>query len=174
MDDLDRGALDSYGPGQIVDTVSLNAVFPTLMTAALVPALLPPALVVNVGSLADHGLPLVSFYGASKTFNHGLSLSLQREMWLDGRDVEVVVHRIGKATETAHTQVQPSFFCPSARVVARSILARTGCGLKSVVPYWPHALQHVMLQLVPETLGDRFMMNVMRDLRAGQDAKKTE
>ncbi len=178
------GALERYGVRDVLDTVHLNAAFPALVTRAVLtaaPAFLGggggggagaggPALVINVASVTDAGVPLVSFYGASKAFGHVLSLALGREMLMEERNVEVISHRVGATTATSHERRVPSLFWPAAGTVARAVLARTGCGRRSVVPYWPHALQQLALGLLPAAVLDRVMVDAMRERRTEQDA----
>lgn len=172
------GTLERYTMKEVLDTAHLNAIFPTLVSRTLIPVLVSnskshgPSLVVNIASVTDTGLPLVSFYGASKAFGHVLSLSLWREMKMDGyhRNVEVISHRVGGTTATSHEKRATSLFWPTAAMVAKAVLARTGCGRKSVVPYWPHALQQLMLALLPESLADRVIIDAMRERRTEQDA----
>ncbi|KAI0134137.1 short chain dehydrogenase [Xylariales sp. AK1849] len=161
------GRLEEFPYQQILDTVHLNAMFPTLITAALIPMLVNngPGLIVNICSLADNGLPLTSFYGGAKSSNHVTSLALWREMKLEKRNVEVIAHRVGMVTGTQHVKKNTSIMGPSPRTMARAILAKTGCGRKSVIPYWAHGLQHVMLGVMPEWAVDRALIDTMTGLR---------
>ena len=75
----DYRPLDSYTHAELVESVTLNAIFPTLLTHALTPALAAngPALIIFVGSLADIGLPLVAPYGSTKSFLGTLADSMR-------------------------------------------------------------------------------------------------
>ncbi|KAH6652754.1 short chain dehydrogenase [Truncatella angustata] len=168
------GRLEEYDAKSIIETVHLNAMFPALMTSTLIPVLLKnkPGLIINVGSLSDNGLPLLSFYSASKTFGSSLALSVAREMELEHRDVEVITHRVGLVAGTGdNTHIQPSLFGPSGDVMAKAILARTGCGRKSVVPYWGHAVQQAATTLFPGWLADKLFISVMKGLREDEWAR---
>ncbi|KAI1742620.1 hypothetical protein F4680DRAFT_457161 [Xylaria scruposa] len=195
------GALETYASEEILENLHLNAGFPTLLTAALMPVLRGqykrdaeptsrgnatessgrsrprhPALIINIGSVTDEGFPLVSFYSAGKAATHALHKALAREAALDGWDgeVEILSHRVGAVTEVSHTQAAPTLFRPAARTIAKAILARTGCGRNIVVPYWPHALQQGLLSLVPARILDSVINAAMREERRVQDeeAKK--
>ncbi|KAI1081335.1 short chain dehydrogenase [Whalleya microplaca] len=170
------GTLEKYSPQAILDTVHVNAVFPVLLSAAIIPILIKngPSLIINICSLSDNGMPLVSFYGATKAFDRALSQSLWREMKLEGRDIEVIAHRVGMTTETQYIQKKTSMFRPPAMKVAKAVLERTGCGRKLIVPYWGHALQDVMVKLFPTWIMDKMIINAMRDLRTEQDANKVD
>ncbi|KAI3342385.1 hypothetical protein F4824DRAFT_486088 [Ustulina deusta] len=191
------GALETYGRDDILDSLHLNAVFPTLLTATLLPVLKGqykprdgalddgnatasrrprPALVINIGSVTDDGFPLVSFYSAGKAALHALHKAVAREAALDGWDdaVEIVSHRVGAVTGVSHTQEPATLLRPHARTIAKAILARTGCGRKSVVPYWPHAALQALLAVMPVWMVDRTLIVAMRGERRAQDeeAKK--
>ncbi|TRX95800.1 hypothetical protein FHL15_003354 [Xylaria flabelliformis] len=193
------GALETYASEEILENLHLNAAFPTLLTAALMPVLKGehnkrdtkdtsretttessgtsrprhPALIINIGSVTDEGFPLVSFYSAGKAATHALHKALAREAALDGWDgeVEIISHRVGAVTEVSHTQASPTLFRPAARTIAKAILARTGCGRNIVVPYWPHALQQGLLSLVPASILDRVINTAMREERRVQDGE---
>ncbi|KAK2001404.1 short chain dehydrogenase [Colletotrichum falcatum] len=146
--------LDESTAEEIAGNVHLNALFPTLLTAILLPRLrnpAAPALVINVGSLADTGPPLLSFYGGCKAFLVALSTSMALELAHTRADVEVLSMRVG-ATATERYPLQPRVFWPSAETMAESILDRVGCGRVVVVPYWGHALQVWLMDLVPAVL----------------------
>ncbi|KAI3326298.1 hypothetical protein HD806DRAFT_520919 [Xylariaceae sp. AK1471] len=194
------GALEAYGTNEILDNLHLNAAFPTLLTATLLPVMRgqdkrdkkltsngsatrpqskkgeKPILILNIGSVTDIGFPLVSFYSAGKAASHALHKALAREAALDGwgDEVEIISHRIGAATGVSHNQAPPTLFRPDARTIARAVLDRTGCGHKSVVPYWPHALEQVFLGVIPSWMVDFVINTAMREERRVQDeeAKK--
>lgn len=167
--------LDVYDSGRILDVVNLNAVFPTLLTSILIPVLLrnKPGLIINIGSLSDNGLPLLSFYAASKTFGSALSLSVAREMQLENREVEVIMHRLGIVVGAGDNKhVEPYFWGPTADVMAKAILACTGCGRKSVVPYWTHGLQQLAMERLPDWLADKITIFFMSGYRDEERASK--
>lgn len=141
---------DEHTHSESIHTVTVNAVFPTLLLNALVPILARnvPALIINAGSLADSGLPLLSSYSASKSYIRVLSDALTREMMMTGRDVTVLYLRIASTTGVSHTRTPQTFFMPDAAKLVRASLARVGCGRTVVVPYWGHALLAVLAALV--------------------------
>ncbi|ORY68676.1 short chain dehydrogenase [Pseudomassariella vexata] len=170
------GGLDQFPPQEILDNLHLNVTFPTLLTSALIPLLVKnsPSLIINIGSIADHGLPLVSVYGASKAFGDILSQAVWREMMLEGREIEVIVHRLGPVTETQGNSSRASLGTPSARTIAKAVLARTGCGKKSVVSYWCHGVQDAALGFIPVSIFDYVVTGVMKRMRAEQETAKTK
>ncbi|KAH9906863.1 short chain dehydrogenase/reductase [Xylariomycetidae sp. FL2044] len=165
-------ALQTYTKKQVLDTIHMNAAFPTLLSSSLVPLLEKngPGLIINIASITDSGLPLVSFYGAAKAFTNVVHLALWRELRMDRRNVEVISHRFGAVTGVSHVREPGTLFRPTASTIAKQILARTGCGRKSVIPYWPHAAQAAVLDLLPTWLSDNILIEVMREERAQQNA----
>ncbi|KAJ0160129.1 Very-long-chain 3-oxooacyl-coA reductase [Colletotrichum tanaceti] len=146
--------LDESTVGEIADNVHMNALFPTLLSSILLPRLTgpgKPALVLNVGSVADVGPALLSFYGGSKAFMNALSTSMAEELTLDGVDVEVLSVRVGPVA-TRTELMPPRVFWPSVETMAQSILDRVGCGRAVVVPYWGHAVPMLFLDLMPTML----------------------
>jgi 17beta-estradiol 17-dehydrogenase / very-long-chain 3-oxoacyl-CoA reductase len=158
--------LDEHTFNESTITVTVNALFPTLLLNALVPVLARngPALILNVGSLLDRGLPLFSSYGGSKSYMRVLSESLTREMMMTGRDVTVLYLRIGQTTGVSHTHTPQTLFLPDAAKMARASLARVGCGRMVVVPYWGHALLAALMDSLPSRLADVFFCRAMTKL----------
>ncbi|KAI1116285.1 hypothetical protein F5Y14DRAFT_440000 [Nemania sp. NC0429] len=165
------GPLESYSRDDILGTLLLNAAFPTLLTAALLPGRRRRALIINIGSVTDDGFPLVAFYSAGKAATHALHKALAREAAIAVLEneaeveVEVISHRVAAVTGVSHTTAPPTLFRPDARTLARAVLARTGCGRKSVCPYWPHALLDAILGLLPEGVVDGIINAAMREER---------
>ncbi|OHE96553.1 short chain dehydrogenase [Colletotrichum orchidophilum] len=139
---------------EIAANVHMNALFPTLLSAILMPRFTSsskPALIINIGSLADNGLPLLSYYSGSKAYLGAMSTSLARELSLDGIDVEVVGVRVGGVVIKPELKTTGVFW-PSVETIANAILDRVGCGRAVLIPYWGHALQMALMDLVPVAL----------------------
>lgn len=151
---------------RLVGNINLNAVFPLLLQARLLPQLLAnaPALVLNIGSMADDGLPLLASYAASKKFGATATRSLARELVLQGRhaDLEVLYVRVGEVTGTSHNSHRVSFFEPDAATMANAALARVGCGRTAVVGYFPHALMAAAMDLAPSWAVEKFSLEEIR------------
>lgn len=148
----------------VAGSVSLNALFPLHLTRVLLPALRRhgPALVVNVGSLADTGMPRMASYGPSKAFLMCLTETLRMEAALEHSGVELLGIRAGRVTVVAHLHDRPSLFTPSAAVMARAALDRAGRDHGVVVGYWGHALQLLGLELLPARLAQKVKMGATR------------
>lgn len=152
---------------RLVGNINLNAIFPLLMQARLLPQLLgnAPALVLNIGSMSDNGLPMLASYASSKKFGDTASRILSRELVLQGRhaDLEVLSVRVGEVTATSYNSHPVSFFEPDAAAMAAAALARVGCGRPSVDGYFPHALQQAAMDLAPSWAREKTMIGVVRD-----------
>lgn len=159
--------LQHCSDARLVANVNLNAVFPLLMQAHLLPQLLRngPSLVLNIGSMADNGLPMLASYASSKKFGDTASHILSRELVLQRlhADLEVLSVRVGEVTATSYNSHPVSFFEPDAATMAAATLARVGCGRPSVVGYFPHALQQAAIDLAPSWARERSMLDVIRD-----------
>lgn len=176
------GALDEYTADELAGNIGLLAVFPALLAAALLPLLgrggRLPALIINVGSLADNGAPLLPAYAPCKAYLATWSVALAREMRMrreeaegegwrgGGGDVEVLGLRVGEVCGTASNIPGPSFLVPDVETLVAAALARVGCGRKVVIPYWPHALPDTLVRfLLPEPVVDALYCSSMRQRR---------
>lgn len=161
---------------RFIAIINLNAVFPLLLVAKLLPQLLRgggPALVMNIGSLSDVGTPGLSAYSPCKAFLNSMTVGIGRELALLGPpvDVEVLAIRVGEVCGTVYDQGTPSLFHPTASTMAKACLARVGCGRRLVEGYLPHAVQAALLAMLPEGLQDRAFLGQIKP-RWEADAKK--
>ncbi|KAJ4193938.1 hypothetical protein NW767_010178 [Fusarium falciforme] len=143
--------LDNYTADELHASISTNAVFPMLLTAALMPNLLnnQPALILNVGSWCDNGFPFCPAYAPSKAFVRGSCVQLGLEMAFKKRDIEVLGLRLVQVTDTGTIFVPTNIMVPTPDVWVKTALARVGCGRPDVMPYFLHALQEAPLDLMP-------------------------
>ncbi|KAL8377652.1 hypothetical protein RB595_008374 [Gaeumannomyces hyphopodioides] len=159
--------IEAYSARSLTENVSANALFPLVLTSRLMPRLTAasPALVVNVGSMSDQAMPRLPSYAPSKAFLNCMSSCLALDAAFEGGPrgaVEVMCVRVGDSTGTAHQGRRPSLFVPDAGRVARSILARVGCGRAVVVPYFWHAVQDAAAGMLPTWLKERIIIHAMR------------
>lgn len=136
----------------IDDGISINIRFPTQLTAALLPLLSKPALIINIGSMPDIALPGVAIYAASKSFLMTWSTCLAREMKLEGIDTEVLGVIPAEVTGTSFRDKKPTLVTPNTRDFARSSLRRVGCGKNVVCGWWAHAIFRTVLGFFPESM----------------------
>jgi 17beta-estradiol 17-dehydrogenase / very-long-chain 3-oxoacyl-CoA reductase len=161
--------IDSYSSEELLANINVNASFPMLLTNALMPNLLrnQPALILNVGSLSDVGMPLFPSYGPSKAFLMTSCVELGLEMAFKKREIEVLGLRIVMVTDTGVIFVPVSYSVPTASTWVRSALARVGCGRPHVVPYFPHAVQVALLEMLPEWLAKKAKITAAASMLVG-------
>jgi 17beta-estradiol 17-dehydrogenase / very-long-chain 3-oxoacyl-CoA reductase len=148
---------DRFSSEQIDQTVNLNALFPTHLTHSLLPLFKRPALILNVSSYVGiFPPPYLAVYSGTKAYNTAFSNSLSREI----PSVETIALITG-SVHTAGNQKPVTFLRPDGRVYAKHILSIVGCGRKSIMPYWPHAVQVFILSLLPGWLIERAIKSAM-------------
>ena len=156
---------EDYTADEVDAMMNLNARFPTLLTRALLPTFtrkVGPSLIVNVGSLGTVGVPYVVPYGGSKAFNMSASTSLEVELRVEGKRIEVLALLVGKVTGVGHSQDPVTFFTPGARTMARAALGRVGCGRAEVVGYVGHAMQKFVFDALPMWARESVLVPVMK------------
>ena len=144
---------------EINETITLNTAFPSQLTRNLLPQLSKhPSLILNVSSYA--GLfppPYLAVYAGTKAYNNAFSISLAREL----ENIEVISLITGSVNTGSNTK-PVTFMRPDAATYAERILATAGCGKKSIMPYWPHAIQTFIISLLPEKMIDNATKKVMQ------------
>lgn len=129
--------------------------------------------VVNIGSMmGDMPSPLLSVYGASKSFLRSWSESLHHEMMpfcvnVQLMDTAFVATKMSKVRKT-------SLFCPSAETYAASVLGSIG-SVKFVVPYFPHLLLYLLIEMIPNDIFGVFVLfytYAMRNKALKREKKK--
>ncbi|KAJ5096763.1 amino acid/polyamine transporter I [Penicillium angulare] len=170
------GPLEHLSADRVITDASVNALFPTLLVRQLIPVLQhnAPALIINIGSLADLGVTLTGSYAASKAYLMKLTEVLSREMRLGRHDVEVLGVRVGNVWGTGQTvAAAPGLFAPDATTMARAVLARVGCGRIVVVGHWAHAVQFGAIQLLPGFIREYFLTHAAGDWEMESEHKKS-
>ncbi|CAD6580852.1 MAG: hypothetical protein ASARMPRED_000341 [Alectoria sarmentosa] len=156
-------------------TINVNARFPAQLTKALLPKLSRPdgpTLIMNIGSLADSGVPYATVYGGSKAFNMAMSSSLAVEVKVEGKNIEVLAIPVGRVTDVAHSKEPSSFFTPTARTMARACVDRVGCGRQVVTGYVGHAMQKFVIDLLPPIVFEMLVVPTMKDRKDEEEKKK--
>lgn len=164
-------ALSESSELRIASNVSVNALFPLHLIRVLLPHLAQnsPALIMNISSTADVGLPLLASYSASKQFLMTLTRTINLENAFSSRtDIECLGVRVGNVTGVSHNKTSASFFTPTADTMARAALDRAGHGHVVVIGHWTHALQQVGLTFMPEFLANKVMINAIRERKEAE------
>lgn len=168
------GALAAVDAAHTDNLINLNLRFPSQLTRALLPLLVDnsPALVMNITSaLALRGLPYLSIYSASKSFNYTFGEALRAEMMAEGHDVEVLGIVVGNVTSGRNKVHVPLITCDSG-YMAEVALRRVGCGRANVWGWWRHAVQWEAMALLPEAWVERLMVGVMKDRKEGHEREQ--
>ncbi len=153
----------------VTSNVSLNALFPLHLTRALLPNLARhgPSVVMNISTLVDDGLPLLTSYSASKVFIMAATRAVRLEVEMEGlaNDVEILGVKVGKTTGASGFTNSASVFMPSADTMAKAALSRIGYNNGIVAGYWAHALQELsmnVIALLPQRIADKTMLIAMK------------
>ncbi|CAF0842622.1 unnamed protein product [Didymodactylos carnosus] len=150
--------LGQFSSTEIDETVTLNVLFPTHLTHSILAQLSRPSLILNVSSWAGiQPPPYLTVYAGTKAYNNAFSNSLSREV----DDSMEIISLIVGSVHSAGNRAPITFFRPSSTVFAKHVLSIVGCGRKSVMPYWPHAVQTYLLSWLPGWLIDKAMKKAM-------------
>lgn len=137
--------------------VNVNILFTVEFTSLLIPKLRQTAaitrkktLVLNMSSLTSKmSMPMLSCYAASKAFIDQFTLSLAAELAPDR--IDCLCLRPGLTVSNMSGIKNPSYFCPSAKDMARSIINQISCAghCFSVVPYFSHTIFDYINTIIP-------------------------
>jgi NAD(P)-dependent dehydrogenase (short-subunit alcohol dehydrogenase family) len=116
----------------------------THLTQIMLPELkkCTPALIINVGSLAELAMPYITVYSATKAYISTFTKALDSKMRGEGADVKVECMLFADINTPVH-QMKPSLMVASPDLAARCLLDRAGSlsdwGSQPVAsPYWFH------------------------------------
>lgn len=179
---MERGhefdTIENYTAREIEENIAINGTFPILLTGALMPKLAAsePSLIINIGTIADIGMPLFPAYGPAKASLMASTAELIMEQYYMKRDIEVIMMRVGQVANTGTIVAPPSFLAPDAPTWVKSALARVGCGKIHLFPYAPHAIQAAILQGLPEFMARKakvqgVLEQIALDVTGAQAAK---
>jgi 17beta-estradiol 17-dehydrogenase / very-long-chain 3-oxoacyl-CoA reductase len=154
--------------------IAVNVTALTRMTRMLLPGMLERkrGAILNIGSAAGLipcGDPLYAVYSGTKAYVDFFSRSLHMELRSTGVDVQCSVPYF--VVSNMSRIRRPSLMAPTAITYARAALNKIGYGA-TVVPYWPHALQHFVITHAPRMLVDRMVWNHHADVRKRALRKK--
>ncbi|EQL29380.1 short chain dehydrogenase/reductase [Blastomyces gilchristii SLH14081] len=150
--------------------INVNMRFMTQLTRVLLPHLErnSPALIINISSVSSIGMPYLTIYAATKAYIQSFTNGLNMEMKAEGKHIDVM-SMVVASTQTAGNPRRLSFFVPTADKIARSSLARVGCGGVSVTPYWRHWLQKLTVDILPEKMVQWLVVYNIEPLKGESD-----
>lgn len=151
---------------EINDLVSINMLFTTHLTRALLPKLIKhePALILNTGSGSYIGMPYMVVYSATKGYLSAWGNALSMELQAEGSKVEVMTVMSGN-TQSGQDVRAANLFRPTSLVFARAALEKVGCGKSVVFGYFWHAVQTGSIGLLPEWVIRLSLIAVLRPMR---------
>jgi len=166
-----RHRIDGLSEANIYGIVHRNAMFPLLLTRALLPKLrktakLGPVLVQFVGSQSGEiSPPRFSTYAGSKAFLKALTRGLinDERFWDGPTGVTFEYLMVGQVVSNS-VHAEASFGSPSSDTFAKALVARIGCGWRMYAPYMPHAVMQWAIELLGESTVDKYTAQAIGEL----------
>lgn len=159
--------IDGIPSSELLNDVQRNALFPLLLTRAVLPILRRlsgPTEIVFVGSLSSaYPIPRIIPYGATKSFLRQLSGALGSDEAFrlpHAPNVSTIYMDVGSVTSASH-KAENSLFTPSSEVFGKHFVQCIGCGLPAIIPYWLHALQACSAAILPESMLKKELFKAM-------------
>ncbi|KAI0940582.1 hypothetical protein AcW1_003739 [Taiwanofungus camphoratus] len=164
--------IDGFSDAELVRVVHWNAIFPLLLTRALLPQLRTtarggPVMVQFVGSVAaDTAPPRFALYAAAKTFLQALARGLDTDERVWGAPTGVRFAYLSvSAVRSASTLVKArgALDAPPPERFARALVGKIGCGWRRYAPWMPHAVMQWAVGLMGERTVDQYVAEAVRE-----------
>jgi 17beta-estradiol 17-dehydrogenase / very-long-chain 3-oxoacyl-CoA reductase len=159
---------------EIDDQLAMNVRFTCHLTSLLIPLFLQkskPALIINISSRANVGLPYLAMYSGGKGFIDSWTVSLRREMQTEGKDIEVLCVVPMKVTGTSFRKEKSEWMMPDSRTFARGTLNRIGGDQAVTEGYWSHGIMSFVTGSLPEWILMKVIVKAMAE-EAEKDKKR--
>ncbi|KAL9241150.1 hypothetical protein vseg_015292 [Gypsophila vaccaria] len=155
------------GKEQVEGLIDVNLRGMSFVTRAVLPVMLrkKKGCLLNLGSgssLVLSSYPLFAVYAATKGYVAMFSRSLSVEYKRFGIDIQCQVPLL-VATKMSSIR-KPSFFVPSPEQFSKACIRWIGYD-SICVPYWTHALQWWLMDLLPESFVNWILLRYFLDLR---------
>jgi len=160
--------LDGWAEEELLELIRWNALFPTLLTRALLPNLRQtsyqrPVLVAYVGSLVStNSLPCLPIYSASKAFILRLTQCLHADERFESGHSQLSIMTLLVGEVNSSTYDAPvSWLCPAADDFAKSVVNTFGCDRRVVIPHIGHAVPSYLTSFIPAGIQAKMYRTVM-------------
>lgn len=168
--------IDGLVEKDLYSIVQKNAMFPLLLTRALLPKLRAtaksgPVLIQFVGSLSGEISPTrFSPYAGSKAFLKALVRGLDNDehFWGTPTGVQFEYLMVGQV-QTNSVRCEATWGSPSSETFAKAMVARIGCGWRMYAPYMPHAVMRWAMELLGERAIDKYTAEAIGKLMAEEE-----
>jgi short-subunit dehydrogenase len=164
-----------YTPQELDSVLAINNRFMVYLTSIMFPTLArsPRSLIINIGSMAEIGIPYQTLYSGTKGFIASFSKALDWEMKAEGFNIDVTDILPGEV-RTQGNRMQLSWKRPSSEKFARAVLCKVGPGRgRHFIPYTPHRFLLWILEILPEnTLRRAALIDDMKKMKDFYDGKK--
>ncbi|KAL6305977.1 NAD(P)-binding protein [Sparassis latifolia] len=175
-DSMRREKVDELPESHHLSVIQLNAIFPLLLTRALLPALRiaaarGPTMVQFMGSVAsDIPPPRQVVYAASKAFLSTLCRGLDSDERAWGQPSGVhFSYLVVNAVISGGLHGQVSLTTPSAAYFGKAVVSQIGCGRRRYAPYAVHAAMQWALGFTREEMVDAIMAQAVDELLVAQE-----
>lgn len=155
---LSDRSIDGILESDLLDDVRRNALFPMLLSRALLPKLRRasgPVELIFCGSLSSSlPIPRIVPYGATKAFLRQLAPALKSDELYRAEDtsnVSALYMDVGSVVSASHKH-PASWGTPATDIFAQHFVHCIGCGRSAIAPYWPHAVMAGMVAALPESM----------------------
>ncbi|KIW14008.1 hypothetical protein PV08_06789 [Exophiala spinifera] len=162
--------LTDTGSPQIDAVIDINTRFLSHFTRFMIPVMAKndPALIANVGSAAQVGIPWAAVYSGTKGFVLSFSEGLSREFKCNSIPIDVLNITLADVS-TQQTPTPVHILNPSAQDFSRTAVSRLGAavasGRNTVTPYILHALLLWVFGVQPESVKVMITNNMIRGAR---------
>ncbi|PCH40817.1 NAD(P)-binding protein [Wolfiporia cocos MD-104 SS10] len=176
--DFTKERIDEQNESYVLGIAQRNAIFPLLLTRALLPKLRlsarnGPVLVAFVGSQAgDISPPRFSVYAASKSFLIALTRGLDNDerVWGAPTGIRFEYLAVGQVQSNS-LRVQASLSSPTSERFAKAVVAHLGCGWRRYAPWMPHAVMQWAMEFLGEKAVDMFTAQAIGQMLEEREKK---